>query len=135
MCRASAPYETLLEAPEYDEAHRAERGTFYTDRVIHSPGAPVFRDDRGALLEAPEAAARRAARTGAGGPRGAGPGSGTADGLRVDVRGSSGVRAAQGPGGSEGSGPPGAEAVPRPRRTRRTCGPCPGRSGGRYCQP
>ncbi|MFF3677676.1 TIGR02452 family protein [Streptomyces sp. NPDC002120] len=53
LCRASALYETLLEAPEYYEVHRAERSTFYTDRVIHSPGVPVFRDDRGELLEAP----------------------------------------------------------------------------------
>ncbi|WP_412075884.1 TIGR02452 family protein [Streptomyces xanthophaeus] len=53
LCRASALYETLLEAPEYYEVHRAERSTFYTDRVIHSPGVPVFRDDRGRLLETP----------------------------------------------------------------------------------
>ncbi|MFF4391071.1 TIGR02452 family protein [Streptomyces sp. NPDC001552] len=53
LCRASALYETLLEAPEYYEVHRAERSTFYTDRVIHSPGVSVFRDDRGDLLETP----------------------------------------------------------------------------------
>ncbi|MGW5852347.1 TIGR02452 family protein [Streptomyces sp. NPDC055254] len=53
LCRASALYETLLEAPEYYEVHRAEASTFYTDRVIHSPGVPVFRDDRGELLEMP----------------------------------------------------------------------------------
>ncbi|MFE2145670.1 TIGR02452 family protein [Streptomyces sp. NPDC059456] len=53
LCRASALYETLLEAPEYYEVHRAGRSTFYTDRVIHSPGVPVFRDDRGALLDTP----------------------------------------------------------------------------------
>ncbi|WP_327169196.1 TIGR02452 family protein [Streptomyces subrutilus] len=53
LCRASALYATLLEAPEYYAVHRAERSTFYTDRVIHSPGVPVFRDDRGALLETP----------------------------------------------------------------------------------
>ncbi|MEV7562796.1 TIGR02452 family protein [Streptomyces sp. NPDC089795] len=53
LCRASALYETLLEAPEYYEIHRAERSTFYTDRVIHSPGVPVFRDYRGGLLETP----------------------------------------------------------------------------------
>ncbi|WP_314245296.1 TIGR02452 family protein [Streptomyces sp. DSM 40907] len=53
LCRASALYETLREAPEYYEVHRAERSTFYTDRVIHSPGVPVFRDDRGELLETP----------------------------------------------------------------------------------
>ncbi|MBT1190254.1 TIGR02452 family protein [Streptomyces sp. CJ_13] len=53
LCRASALYETLLLAPEYYEVHRAGRSTFYTDRVIHSPGVPVFRDDRGELLETP----------------------------------------------------------------------------------
>lgn len=53
LCRASALYETLLEAPEYYEIHRAEVSTFYTDRVIHSPGVPVFRDDRGNLLDTP----------------------------------------------------------------------------------
>ncbi|MEV6678139.1 TIGR02452 family protein [Streptomyces erythrochromogenes] len=53
LCRASALYETLLEAPEYYAVHRAEASTFYTDRVIHSPGVPVFRDDRGDLMESP----------------------------------------------------------------------------------
>lgn len=53
LCRASALYETLLEAPEYYEVHRAGKSTFYTDRVIHSPGVPVFRDDRGELLDTP----------------------------------------------------------------------------------
>ncbi|AXE24188.1 TIGR02452 family protein [Streptomyces globosus] len=53
LCRASALYETLLMAPEYYEVHRAGRSTFYTDRVIHSPGVPVFRDDRGELLDTP----------------------------------------------------------------------------------
>ncbi|MFE2478967.1 TIGR02452 family protein [Streptomyces sp. NPDC059389] len=53
LCRASALYATLLEAPEYYEVHRAGRSTFYTDRVIHSPGVPVFRDDRGELLDTP----------------------------------------------------------------------------------
>ncbi|MEU7554849.1 TIGR02452 family protein [Streptomyces sp. NPDC044571] len=53
LCRASALYDTLLQAREYYEIHRAGRSTFYTDRVIHSPGVPVFRDDRGELLETP----------------------------------------------------------------------------------
>ncbi|MGW4503916.1 TIGR02452 family protein [Streptomyces sp. NPDC004436] len=53
LCRASALYETLLEAPEYYAVHRAGVSTFYTDRVIHSPGVPVFRDDRGELMESP----------------------------------------------------------------------------------
>ncbi|MBT2400515.1 TIGR02452 family protein [Streptomyces sp. ISL-100] len=53
LCRGSALYATLLRAPEFYAHHRADRSPFYTDRVIHSPGVPVFRDDRGALLAAP----------------------------------------------------------------------------------
>ncbi|THA35201.1 TIGR02452 family protein [Streptomyces sp. A1277] len=53
LCRASALYATLLRAPEYYAHHRAERSAFYTDRVIHSPGVPVFRDGRGRLLDTP----------------------------------------------------------------------------------
>ncbi|QIQ01372.1 TIGR02452 family protein [Streptomyces liangshanensis] len=53
LCRASALYATLLRAPEFYAHHRANRGPFYTDRVIHSPGVPVFRDDRGRFLAAP----------------------------------------------------------------------------------
>ncbi|RSS85579.1 TIGR02452 family protein [Streptomyces sp. WAC05292] len=53
LCRASALYETLLMAPGYYEVHRAGHSAFYTDRVIHSPGVPVFRDDRGELLDTP----------------------------------------------------------------------------------
>ncbi|MER7110985.1 TIGR02452 family protein [Streptomyces sp. NPDC000229] len=53
LCRASALYATLLRVPEFYDHHRAERSPFYTDRVIHSPGVPVFRDDRGRLLNSP----------------------------------------------------------------------------------
>ncbi|MQY10686.1 hypothetical protein SRB5_07990 [Streptomyces sp. RB5] len=53
LCRASALYECLLTAPEYYSAHRADPSPFYSDRVIHSPGVPVFRDRRGELLEEP----------------------------------------------------------------------------------
>lgn len=53
LCRCSALYATLLRAPEYYEHHRAERDPFYTDRVIHSPDVPVFRDDGGRLLGEP----------------------------------------------------------------------------------
>ena len=53
LCRGSALYVTLLRAPDYYARHRAERSAFYTDRVIHSPGVPVFRDDRGRLLDTP----------------------------------------------------------------------------------
>ncbi|MGW1184674.1 TIGR02452 family protein [Streptomyces drozdowiczii] len=53
LCRASALYATLLRVPDFYAHHRAERSVFYTDRVIHSPGVPVFRDDRGRLLDTP----------------------------------------------------------------------------------
>ncbi|MEU9319942.1 TIGR02452 family protein [Streptomyces sp. NPDC048295] len=53
LCRGSALYATLLRAPGYYAHHREERSAFYTDRVIHSPGVPVFRDDRGRLLDTP----------------------------------------------------------------------------------
>ncbi|MFF9755062.1 TIGR02452 family protein [Streptomyces sp. NPDC014344] len=53
LCRASALYTCLLRAPGFYEHHRAHRDPFYTDRVIHAPAVPVFRDDRGGLLDAP----------------------------------------------------------------------------------
>jgi uncharacterized protein (TIGR02452 family) len=53
LCRASALYSCLLEARGFYDHHRAHRDAFYTDRVIHSPGVPVFRDDRGRLLDEP----------------------------------------------------------------------------------
>ncbi|MER5967006.1 TIGR02452 family protein [Streptomyces sp. NPDC002057] len=53
LCRSSALHTTLLRAPAYYAHHREERDAFYTDRVIHSPRVPVFRDDRGALLAEP----------------------------------------------------------------------------------
>jgi uncharacterized protein (TIGR02452 family) len=42
-----------MEAREFYDHHRAHRDPFYTDRVIHSPAVPVFRDDRGQLLDEP----------------------------------------------------------------------------------
>ncbi|WP_037682198.1 TIGR02452 family protein [Streptomyces griseus] len=53
LCRASALYTCLVEAREFYDHHRAHRDPFYTDRVIHSPSVPVFRDDRGRLLDEP----------------------------------------------------------------------------------
>ncbi|GGR11307.1 TIGR02452 family protein [Streptomyces netropsis] len=53
LCRGSALYTCLREVPEFYAAHRADPSPFYSHRVIHSPGVPVFRDDRGALLETP----------------------------------------------------------------------------------
>jgi len=53
LCRASALYTCLLGVREFYDHHRAHRDPFYTDRVIHSPAVPVFRDDRGRLLDEP----------------------------------------------------------------------------------
>ncbi|MFA3878457.1 TIGR02452 family protein [Streptomyces sp. MMCC 100] len=53
LCRASALYTCLVRVREFYDHHRAHRDPFYTDRVIHSPGVPVFRDDRGRLLDEP----------------------------------------------------------------------------------
>ncbi|MFC5212528.1 TIGR02452 family protein [Streptomyces coerulescens] len=53
LCRASALYTCLREVRGFYDHHRAHRDAFYTDRVIHSPGVPVFRDDRGGLLDEP----------------------------------------------------------------------------------
>ena len=53
LCRASALYTCQLRAREFYDHHRADRDPFYTDRVIHSPAVPVFRDDRGRLLDSP----------------------------------------------------------------------------------
>ena len=46
LCRSSALYTTLLEARDYYEAHRADRDTRYSHRVIFSPGVPVYRDGK-----------------------------------------------------------------------------------------
>ena len=51
LCRASALHTCLLRAPEFYDHHRAHRDPFYSDRVIHAPAVPVFRDDRGRLLD------------------------------------------------------------------------------------
>jgi uncharacterized protein (TIGR02452 family) len=53
LCRSSALYTTLLEARDYYEAHRANRDTRYSHRVIFSPDVPVYRDNRSRLLETP----------------------------------------------------------------------------------
>ncbi|MFJ6656534.1 TIGR02452 family protein [Streptomyces sp. NPDC091377] len=53
VCRASALYTCLLRAPDFYAHHRTHRDPFYTDRVIHSPSVPVFRDEAARLLDAP----------------------------------------------------------------------------------
>jgi uncharacterized protein (TIGR02452 family) len=51
VARGSALYPCLLAAGDFYAWHRAEPDLAYSDRVIHAPGVPVFRDDRGALLD------------------------------------------------------------------------------------
>lgn len=53
LCRSSALYTTLLEARDYYDAHRANRDTRYSHRVIFSPDVPVYRDNRSRLLDEP----------------------------------------------------------------------------------
>ncbi|NUR24596.1 MAG: TIGR02452 family protein [Catenulispora sp.] len=53
LCRSSALYTTLLEARDYYEAHRENRDTRYSHRVIYSPDVPVYRDNDTRLLDEP----------------------------------------------------------------------------------
>ncbi|MEV6931457.1 TIGR02452 family protein [Dactylosporangium sp. NPDC051485] len=53
LARASALYACQRTAPEFYAFHREQRDLRYSDRVIYSPGVPVFRDDKGRLLDAP----------------------------------------------------------------------------------
>jgi uncharacterized protein (TIGR02452 family) len=52
LCRSSALYVCIRESAMYAH-HSLLRDTMYTSWVIYSPDVPVFRDDDGALLEAP----------------------------------------------------------------------------------
>ena len=56
IARSSALYPCLLAVPEFYAFHRAQRDLRYSDRVIYSPGVPVFRDDKGNLLDQPHTA-------------------------------------------------------------------------------
>jgi uncharacterized protein (TIGR02452 family) len=51
LARASALYACLAAVPEFYAHHRAEPDPRYSDRVIYSPGVPVFRGDDGVLLD------------------------------------------------------------------------------------
>jgi uncharacterized protein (TIGR02452 family) len=53
IARSSALYATQMATPEFYEHHRRESSLLYSDRIIVSPGVPVFRDDDGALLAEP----------------------------------------------------------------------------------
>jgi uncharacterized protein (TIGR02452 family) len=50
VARSSALYPCLLAAGDFYAHHRAHPELTYSDRVIYSPGVPVFRSDRGGLL-------------------------------------------------------------------------------------
>jgi uncharacterized protein (TIGR02452 family) len=50
IARSSALYPCLREAGDFYAHHRAHTDLNYTDRIIHSPRVPVFRDDEGTLL-------------------------------------------------------------------------------------
>ena len=53
IARSSVLYACLTAADEFYRHHRQEPSLLYSDRVIHSPDVPVFRDDDGALLARP----------------------------------------------------------------------------------
>jgi uncharacterized protein (TIGR02452 family) len=53
IARAGALYPCLRAAADFYAHHRAAPELTYSDRVIHSPAVPVFRDDRGAWLDVP----------------------------------------------------------------------------------
>ncbi|WP_066369652.1 TIGR02452 family protein [Herbidospora mongoliensis] len=53
VARGSALYACLTAARAFYEFHREQGDLRYSDRVIYSPGVPVFRDDRGDFLKEP----------------------------------------------------------------------------------
>ncbi|MEG4863118.1 MULTISPECIES: TIGR02452 family protein [unclassified Microcoleus] len=53
LARSSALYKSLLKCPQYYQYHRSHKSLLYSDRLIYSPGCPVFRKDDGTLLDEP----------------------------------------------------------------------------------
>ena len=53
LARTSGLHDSLLQGWEYYETHRAMESCFYTDMMIYSPKVPVFRKDKGELLDQP----------------------------------------------------------------------------------
>lgn len=53
LARSSALYGSLQRAPSYYVQHRGNPSLLYSDRMIHSPDCPVFRNDDGALRNEP----------------------------------------------------------------------------------
>ncbi|MGC3972324.1 MAG: TIGR02452 family protein [Pirellulales bacterium] len=56
LARSSALYASLMKAWDYYERHRRGDSAPYSDAMILSPACPVFRDDDGRLLDAPQLA-------------------------------------------------------------------------------
>ncbi len=55
IARSSALYPCQVSAGEFYDFHRRQADLRYSDRIIYSPGVPVFRADDGALLDEPYA--------------------------------------------------------------------------------
>jgi len=53
IARSSALYPCQQAAREFYDFHRRQGDLRYSDRIIYSPGVPVFRADDGALLDEP----------------------------------------------------------------------------------
>lgn len=53
LARASALHACLNAVPDFYSHHRSDRDLRYSDRIIHSPKVPVFRDEAGTLLDRP----------------------------------------------------------------------------------
>lgn len=52
ICRSSALYSTLLEAPDFYSSHARSDG-LYSHRLVYSPNVPMYRASTGSLLPAP----------------------------------------------------------------------------------
>ncbi|NOK62003.1 MAG: TIGR02452 family protein [Chloroflexi bacterium AL-W] len=53
LARSSGLYQSLLQGRAYYDFHRAQKTCLYSDRMIYSPGCPVFRDDQGNFFDEP----------------------------------------------------------------------------------
>lgn len=51
LARSSALYASLQQHPAFYSEHRRMKNNGYSDRMIHSPGCPIFRNDDGVLLD------------------------------------------------------------------------------------
>lgn len=53
IARSCALYACQRTTPDFYAYHRSQRTLLYSDRIIYSPGVPVFRDDDATLLATP----------------------------------------------------------------------------------